>query len=69
VGIQEHKRDEQDELAQILTIDSSTAVSRLHAWNGALGLGYQGEMRLRYVTTSDDEAVTCGVESAWVIEG
>ena len=52
-----------------VTIDTSTAVSRLHAWNGALGLGYQGEMRLRYVTTSDDEAVTCGVESAWVIEG
>ena len=69
VGIQEHKRDEQDELAQILTIDSSEPVSRLHAWNGALGLGYQGEMRLRYVTTSDDEAVICGVDGAWVIEG
>jgi hypothetical protein len=69
VGIQEHKRDELDELAQILTIDSSEPVSRLHAWNGALGLGYQGEMRLRYVTTSDDKAVICGVDGAWVLEG
>lgn len=69
VGLQEHKRNGQDELAQILTIDSSEPVSRLHAWNGALGLGYQGEMRLRYLTTSDDEAVICGVDGAWVIEG
>jgi hypothetical protein len=68
VGIQEHKRDEQYELAQILTIDSSEPVSRLHAWNGALGFGYQGEMRLRYATTSDDDAVKCGVDCAWVLE-
>lgn len=69
VGIQEHKRGEQYELAQILTIDSSEPVSRLHAWNGALGLGYQGEMRLRYATTSDEDAVICVVDGAWVIEG
>lgn len=68
VGIQEHKRAEKDELAQILTIDSSEPVSRLHAWNGALGYGFQGERRLRYATTSDDEPVICGVDGAWALE-
>lgn len=67
VGIQEHMRDEQYELAQILTIDSSEQVSKLHAWNGALGWGFQGERRLRYVTTTNDEAAICGVDGAWAL--
>jgi hypothetical protein len=67
VGFQEHKRDGEYKLAQILTVDSSEQVSTLHAWNGALGLGFQGDLRLRYVTTTNDVPVICGVDSAWAL--
>jgi hypothetical protein len=67
VGSLKLERNREYKLAQILTVDSSEPIPGLHVWNGALGLGYQKDQYMRYMTISDKDGQACYIDGAWTL--
>lgn len=67
VGSQHQKRGDAYVLANLLVVDSSESLSRVHAWNGVLGLGDMNAKRLRYTVASDNESINCDLIGAYAI--
>lgn len=63
IGYQLRNKAGKEELANILTLDPGSSISKTGAWNGVLGLGGIGDRKLRYMT-DEDEPQICSLSQA-----
>ena len=63
VGYQMRQKNGKEDLANILTLDPGSFISKTGAWNGVLGLGAIGDRKLRYMT-NEDEPQICSLSQA-----
>ena len=69
VGYQISRAKNYDEppIASILTIDSSSTISRVAAWNGILSEGTYHSKKLEYLTHSEPAVTGCIVSDAYIL--